>query len=156
MEKAAQANGLSKSRWVAEIIRKYAAHERPQDYLSLAGRFADFPLREHTQSAVPADVTRLGFLSLFMLILDSNTIRYYFRGDSQVVPRLQALRPTDVGVPATVEYELRYGLSPSTGSRHGAALSGHAGDAQRARILACAKLTVAQLARRSLATHPIF
>ena len=45
-----------------------------------------------------------------MLILDSNTISYYFRGDSQVVPRLQALRPTDVGVPAIVEYELRYGL----------------------------------------------
>lgn len=45
-----------------------------------------------------------------MLILDSNTISYYFRGDPQVVPRLQALRPVDVGVPAIVEYELRYGL----------------------------------------------
>jgi tRNA(fMet)-specific endonuclease VapC len=45
-----------------------------------------------------------------MLILDSNTISYYFRGDPQVVPRLQALRPADLGVPAVVEYELRYGL----------------------------------------------
>ncbi len=45
-----------------------------------------------------------------MLILDSNTISYYFRGDPQVVPRLQALRPVDLGVPAIVEYELRYGL----------------------------------------------
>ena len=45
-----------------------------------------------------------------MLILDSNTISYYFRGDLQVVPRLQALRPAEVGVPAIVEYELRYGL----------------------------------------------
>ena len=45
-----------------------------------------------------------------MLVLDSNTISYYFRGDPQVVPRLQALRPTDLGVPAIVEYELRYGL----------------------------------------------
>ncbi len=45
-----------------------------------------------------------------MLILDSNIISYYFRGDPQVVPRLQALRPADVGVPAIVEYELRYGL----------------------------------------------
>ncbi len=45
-----------------------------------------------------------------MLILDSNTISYYFRGDPQVVPRLQALRPADVGVPAIVEYEIRYGL----------------------------------------------
>lgn len=45
-----------------------------------------------------------------MLILDSNTISYYFRGDPKVVPRLQALAPADVGVPAIVEYELRYGL----------------------------------------------
>lgn len=45
-----------------------------------------------------------------MLILDSNTISYYFRGDPAVVPRLQALRPAGLGVPAIVEYELRYGL----------------------------------------------
>ncbi|MFT3815635.1 MAG: type II toxin-antitoxin system VapC family toxin [Acidovorax sp.] len=45
-----------------------------------------------------------------MLILDSNTISYYFRGDPAVVPRLQALSPSEVGVPAIVEYELRYGL----------------------------------------------
>ena len=45
-----------------------------------------------------------------MLILDSNTISYYFRGDPAVVPRFQALRPAELGVPAIVEYELRYGL----------------------------------------------
>jgi tRNA(fMet)-specific endonuclease VapC len=45
-----------------------------------------------------------------MLILDSNTISYYFRGDPQVVPRLQAVSPAELGVPAIVEYELRYGL----------------------------------------------
>ncbi len=45
-----------------------------------------------------------------MLALDSNTISYYFRGDPKVVPRLQALPPTGVAVPAIVVYELRYGL----------------------------------------------
>ena len=45
-----------------------------------------------------------------MLALDSNTISYYFRGDAQVVPRLQALQPADLGVPAIVEYELHFGL----------------------------------------------
>lgn len=45
-----------------------------------------------------------------MLILDSNIISYYLRGDPQVVLRLQALSPADIGVPAIVEYELRYGL----------------------------------------------
>jgi tRNA(fMet)-specific endonuclease VapC len=45
-----------------------------------------------------------------MWVLDSNTISYYFRGDPLVVPRMQALKPAEIGVPAIVEYELRYGL----------------------------------------------
>lgn len=62
VEQAASANGMSKSRWVAEIIRKYAAHEWPKDCLELAGRFADFPLREAGGAqGLPADVPRLGF-----------------------------------------------------------------------------------------------
>jgi hypothetical protein len=43
-------------------------------------------------------------------LLGSNTMSHYFRGDPQVVPRLQALGPADLGVPAVVEYELRYVL----------------------------------------------
>jgi hypothetical protein len=61
VDQAAQANGVSKSRWVADIIRKYAAHEWPQDCLSLAGAFADFPLRDQDPSPEAADVPRLGF-----------------------------------------------------------------------------------------------
>jgi hypothetical protein len=61
VDQAAKAQGLSKSRWVAEIIRKYAAHEWPQDCLALAGRFPDFPLREENGTPQPADVPRLGF-----------------------------------------------------------------------------------------------
>jgi hypothetical protein len=61
VEQAARANGLSKSRWVAEIIRKYAAHEWPQDCVDLAGRFADFPLREEAPASPKADVPRVGF-----------------------------------------------------------------------------------------------
>jgi len=64
VEQAALANGISKSRWAAEIIRKYAAHEWPKDCLDLAGRFADFPLRDGASNGVsdlPADVPRLGF-----------------------------------------------------------------------------------------------
>ena len=60
-----------------------------------------------------------------MLILDSNTISYYFRGDPQIVPRLQAVRPADLGVPAIVEYEIRYGLlrmPPDTAAPRFAAL----------------------------------
>ena len=59
VDQAAQANGMSKSRWVAELIRKYAAHEWPLDCLALAGKFPDFPLREVEQKA--SDATRIGF-----------------------------------------------------------------------------------------------
>ncbi len=62
VEQAAVANGMSKSRWVAEIIRKYAAHEWSKECLELAGRFSDFPLRDaEGVSGLPADVPRLGF-----------------------------------------------------------------------------------------------
>ncbi|MEX8522802.1 MAG: CopG family transcriptional regulator [Leptothrix ochracea] len=61
VDQAAAAHGVSKSRWVADIIRKYAAHEWPQDCLDLAGRFADFPLCHESQAPSPADVSRVGF-----------------------------------------------------------------------------------------------
>ncbi len=61
VDQAAAAHGVSKSRWVAEMIRKYAAHEWPPECLAMAGQFADFPLREDASAAVAADVTRLGF-----------------------------------------------------------------------------------------------
>jgi hypothetical protein len=61
VEQAAKANGLSKSRWVAEIIRKYADHEWPQDCLALAGRFVDFPLREELPVNHAVDANRVGF-----------------------------------------------------------------------------------------------
>ncbi len=46
-----------------------------------------------------------------MLVLDTNTVSYYLRGDPQVTPRLQALEPGEAGIPAIVEYELRYGFA---------------------------------------------
>lgn len=61
VEQAAKARGLSKSRWVAGIIRKHAAHEWPQDCLALAGRFADFPLRDaEGAKAMTVDACRAG------------------------------------------------------------------------------------------------
>ena len=62
VEQAALADGLSKSRWVAEVIRKHAAHEWPQDCLALAGRFPDFPLSDAASlGSLPADLPRLVF-----------------------------------------------------------------------------------------------
>jgi hypothetical protein len=62
VEQAAAANGLSKSRWVAELIRQHADHEWPRDCLAAAGQFADFPLRDDGAVANrPPAVPRLGF-----------------------------------------------------------------------------------------------
>lgn len=61
VEQAALANGVSKSRWVADIIRKHAGHEWPRECLDMAGRFADFPLREEPVAAGADDVARVGF-----------------------------------------------------------------------------------------------
>jgi hypothetical protein len=61
VDQAAQAHGVSKSRWVADIIRRYAAHDWPAECLALAGRFADFPLREELAPAATANVERIGF-----------------------------------------------------------------------------------------------
>ncbi|TSE32284.1 Ribonuclease VapC2 [Tepidimonas thermarum] len=45
-----------------------------------------------------------------MVVLDTNTVSDYFRGDPRVVSGLLALRPGDVAIPSIVEYELHYGL----------------------------------------------
>ena len=44
VDQAVEANGISKSCWVAEAIHCYAAHEWSQGCLNLAGSFPDFPL----------------------------------------------------------------------------------------------------------------
>jgi len=61
VDKAAKANGVSRSRWVADMLKSYAAQDWPKECLALAGRFPDFPLREDHDSNQPADTARVGF-----------------------------------------------------------------------------------------------
>ena len=62
VDQAAEANGISKSRWVAEAIRRYPAHEWPHGCLNLAGSFPDFPLvADSANHAQPADTPRVTF-----------------------------------------------------------------------------------------------
>ncbi len=60
LREAAQASGLSNSKWVAELIKKYAHQEWPQELLGLAGAFDDFPLRDETMQQ-GQDFPRVGF-----------------------------------------------------------------------------------------------
>ena len=62
LEQAAAANGVSKSRWVVEMIRKHVVHEWDRECLALAGRFPDFPLSEENSLAnLTTDLPRIGF-----------------------------------------------------------------------------------------------
>lgn len=59
---AADDSGLSRSRWVAEAIRRHAGNAWPTACRQLAGAFADLPLRElGDEPAMPPDLPRLGF-----------------------------------------------------------------------------------------------
>lgn len=59
VDRAARDSGLSKSRWVAEAIRRQVAQQWPADWLGLAGRFPDFPLHLDAAAEQPADVPRI-------------------------------------------------------------------------------------------------
>lgn len=62
LTRAAADSGLSKSRWVANLIRRHAAQSWPPACLALAGAFADFPLREDLPPGDGADdIPRIGF-----------------------------------------------------------------------------------------------
>ena len=65
VDQAAVASGISKSRWVAEAIRHYAADAWPQACFDLAGSFPDFLLVEQgadrVNGAQPADTPRIAF-----------------------------------------------------------------------------------------------
>lgn len=62
LQQAAQANGLSKSKWVSKLIRQHGSDEWPRECLEFAGRFADFPLIEDRESyPAAADAVRLAY-----------------------------------------------------------------------------------------------
>lgn len=59
---AAKASGLSKSRWVAEVIRRHARDTWPSGWIELAGAFPDFPERDALmQGAHGNDLPRVEF-----------------------------------------------------------------------------------------------
>ncbi|MGE0802664.1 MAG: CopG family transcriptional regulator [Lautropia sp.] len=60
LTQGAQASGMSKSRWVAELIRRHARDTWPAECLALAGAFPDFPLREELPPP-GQDVPRVDF-----------------------------------------------------------------------------------------------
>lgn len=58
MKAAARAAGLSRSRWVANLIRARAGSEWPDSVVRLAGAWSDFPLAEELRQDLGEDVAR--------------------------------------------------------------------------------------------------
>ncbi len=51
-------SGLSKSRWIAELIREKAAQQWPNTVKELAGAWKDFPLAEELRRFQTSDTDR--------------------------------------------------------------------------------------------------
>jgi tRNA(fMet)-specific endonuclease VapC len=49
-----------------------------------------------------------------MFALDTNTLIYFFKGQSKVSDRLLGVPPRDIAIPAVVLYELEVGIAKST------------------------------------------
>ena len=58
MKEAANAAGVSQSRWLAELIRDKTATEWPPSVASLAGSWADMPTAEELRQSLGEDVPR--------------------------------------------------------------------------------------------------
>ena len=61
MKAAAQAAGVSQSRWVAELIREKTSAEWPESVKRLAGAWAELPSAEKIRSGMGEDAPREPF-----------------------------------------------------------------------------------------------
>lgn len=61
VDRAAKAQGVSRSRWVGDLIRRNTVETWPDEFHDLAGRFPDFPLREDLPATTMPDLPRQGF-----------------------------------------------------------------------------------------------
>ena len=58
VDAAATSAGVSKSKWVSDLIRDRAATEWPAFVRALAGAWPEFPLAEEIRAGQPADAPR--------------------------------------------------------------------------------------------------
>ena len=58
VDKAATAAGLSKSRWLAELVRERTATEWPADVAQLAGAWSEFPDAAELRAGAGQDLPR--------------------------------------------------------------------------------------------------
>lgn len=61
VEKAAAAAGVSRSKWIRDLIKKNTLEEWPENIAMLAGAWPDFPEAEELRSHLSADNPREKF-----------------------------------------------------------------------------------------------
>jgi len=61
MNAAVKASGVSKSKWVARVIREKAGFEWPQEVKNLAGTWQDLPTAEEIRQTNALDAERESF-----------------------------------------------------------------------------------------------
>jgi len=60
MRESAEAMKLSKSKWIADLIKEKIADEWPESVRKLAGSWKDFPLAEEIRKTTGKDILREG------------------------------------------------------------------------------------------------
>jgi hypothetical protein len=58
MKEAAKAEGISQSRWLADLIRERTAREWPPSVAALAGAWTDLPTVEELRKGMGEDIPR--------------------------------------------------------------------------------------------------
>lgn len=61
MREAAEGAHISKSKWIARVIRQHVAAEWPEEVAALCGAWTDFPSLEELRRDEGRDVTREEF-----------------------------------------------------------------------------------------------
>lgn len=61
MRAAAKSSHLSKSKWVARLIKEKTAEQWPESVTELAGAWPDLPLAEEIRTSLGVDVAREEF-----------------------------------------------------------------------------------------------
>ncbi len=58
MQRIIKKRGISKSKWIADLIKEKAATSWPENVVSLAGAWADIPASEEMRKRIGSDAPR--------------------------------------------------------------------------------------------------
>jgi hypothetical protein len=90
-------SGVSKSKWIADLIKDKTARTWPDHIFDLAGAWKDLPSAEEIRTGMGQDAKKRAAMKY---CLDTNTLIYFFKGQGDVSNRLLATPPREIAIPA--------------------------------------------------------